>query len=305
MPGPAEAGQWPSAATVVVGVIGHPVAHSLSPRLHNAAFAALGLDWVSVGFPVPPGQAAEALVGLRALGLAGLSVTMPFKDEVAALVDRRSPVAERLGAVNCVVRRPDGLEGHNTDGRGFVESLARGARFNPAGRSCLVAGAGGAARAVVLALAESGAAEVVVVNRTPARAEAAAALAGPAGRVGTADDARRADLVVDATPVGMGGAPGDAGQPGPGDPGDLGDLGDPGWLVDPASLRPGQVAAHLVYHPRVTGWLAAAARAGATPVGGLGMLVHQAAAQLRLWTDTEPPVEAMWRAVDDGAAQAD
>src|SRR5271165_3306184 len=100
-PGPAGG---PSAATTVVGVIGQPVAHSLSPLIHNAAFAALGLDWVSVGFPVPLGAAAAAVGGVRGLGLAGLSVTMPFKAEVAALVDRRSPVAERLGAANCIVR---------------------------------------------------------------------------------------------------------------------------------------------------------------------------------------------------------
>ena len=102
-------GRWPTAATVLVGVMGHPVAHSLSPLLHNTAFAALGLDWVSVGFPVPAGEAEAAVAGLRSLGVRGLSVTMPHKAAVAAAVDELAPVAARLGAVNCVLRRGRGV----------------------------------------------------------------------------------------------------------------------------------------------------------------------------------------------------
>ncbi len=147
-----------SAATTVVGVMGDPVAHSLSPLLHNTAFAELGLDWVSVGFKVPAGQAAGALAGVRALGLAGISVTMPHKSEVARLVDECTPEASHLGAVNCVVRAGERLVGDNTDGRGFLASLERGAGFSPDGRRCLVVGAGGAARAVIAALAGAGAA---------------------------------------------------------------------------------------------------------------------------------------------------
>ncbi|MGH9109316.1 MAG: shikimate dehydrogenase [Acidimicrobiales bacterium] len=267
-----------SAATTVVGVIGDPVAHSLSPLLHNTAFAALGLDWLSVGFRVRAGEAGPAVAGMRALGIAGLSVTMPHKSDVAALVDRCTAVAERLGAVNCVARQDGLLVGESTDGAGFVESLRRGAAFDPAGRRCLVVGAGGAARAVVLALAGAGAAEVAVVNRTPERAAVAAALAGDRGRVAVPAEAAGADLVVDATPAGMTGAAAKGDRP----------------LVDPELLGPGQVVADLVYHPPVTAWLAAAAAQGATTVGGLGMLVHQAAAQVRRWTGLAPPVEAMW-----------
>jgi shikimate dehydrogenase len=262
--------------------MGHPVDHSLSPLLHNTAFARLGLDWVSVGFPVPVDGARAALGGLRALGLAGLSVTMPFKAEVARLVDERTTAVAQLGAANCVVRRGDHLVGHNTDGPGFVASLRRSAGFDPAGRRCLVLGAGGAARAVVMALAEAGAAEVAVVNRTAEGAQRAAALAGPAGRVGGAADAARADLVVNATPVGMTGTGAEGDRP----------------LVDPGALGPGQVVADLVYHPRQTAWLRAAAARGVTTVGGLGMLVHQAALQLELWTGEVAPVEDMWRAVE-------
>jgi shikimate dehydrogenase len=277
---------WPSARSSVVGVIGDPVGHSLSPLLHNAAFDALGLDWVSVAFPVAPGQAADAVAGMRALGVVGLSVTMPHKRDVAGLVDECTPVAQRLGVVNCVTRRDGRLVGDSTDGAGFVESLRRGGGFTPSGRRCLVLGAGGAARAVVLALADAGAVEVVVVNRTPGRAEEAAALAGAVGRVGSADDVARAELIVQATPVGMasaGASPGDAAS----------------LPFDPALLHGGQVVADLVYHPAVTPLLAAAVAQGADTVGGLGMLVHQAALALEQWTGRPAPVEAMWAAVSE------
>ncbi len=270
-----------SAATSVVGVIGDPVAHSLSPLLHNTAFAAMGLDWVSVGFPVGPGRATDALLGAAALGVRGLSVTMPHKGAVADLVDHRSPSADLLGAVNCVARHDGQWRGENTDGPGFVAALGRHGGFAPDGRHCLVVGAGGAARAVVAALAGAGAAEVVVVNRSAERAAAAASLAGPVGRVGTQDDGRLCDLVVNATPLGMG-APGEQ-------------AGD--WPVEPGLLRPGQIVVDLVYHPRETPWLAAARSRGAYVANGLGLLVHQAALQLALWTGQDVPVEAMWQAV--------
>jgi shikimate dehydrogenase len=281
-----------SAATAVVGVIGDPVAHSLSPLLHNTAFAELGLNWVSVGFPVARGAAGEALAGALALGVRGLSVTMPHKDVVAGLVDELSPRAARLGAVNCVVNRAEGRSGtpgsfgDNTDGPGLVAALRHGDRFEPAGQRCLVIGGGGAARAVVAGLADAGAAEVIVVNRTPERAASAAALAGPVGRVGMPTDATTCHLVVNATSIGM------AGPTGSEPSGGSGDL----WPLDPDLIVAGQQVVDLVYHPRVTPWLEAAQRRGAVVSNGLGMLVHQAALQLTNWTALEPPVDAMWRA---------
>jgi shikimate dehydrogenase len=277
----------------LVGVIGSPIAHSLSPRLHNAAFAALGLagTWQSTAFDVPSGEARAALADMRRADVTGLSVTMPHKAAVAALVDRCTAVARRLDAVNCIVNDGGVLTGTNTDGEGFVASLARGADFDPRGRRCLVLGAGGAARAVVLALAGAGAEAVVVANRTPERAVTAAALAGPAGSAialsapALAPVLADADLVVNATPVGMDGV-----------------AGGEGWAADPRRLRPGQVAADLVYAPRPTRWLAQAEASGATVLDGLGMLVHQAAAQLALWIGVDAPVEAMWRAVADGSS---
>jgi shikimate dehydrogenase len=277
--------------TRLVGVIGSPITHSLSPLLHNAAFAALGLGatWHSLAFEVAPGQAAEALEAMRRADISGLSVTMPHKADVVALVDECTEVARRLNAVNCVVSTEGVLLGTNTDGQGFVASLARGADFAPAGRRCVVIGAGGAARAVVLALADAGASRISVLNRTPERAAVAAALAGPAGSVvppGTralAEAVGSADLVVNATPFGMAGASPDGPEP---------------WLVAPQLLHEGQVAADLVYVPRPTQWLVEAAAAGARSVDGLGMLVHQAAAQLVLWTGEQVPVEAMWEAAE-------
>ena len=297
-----EARAQAAPGTALVGVIGSPVVHSLSPLLHEAAFRALGLGgaWRSFAFEVPPGHAAAALADMRQAGVVGLSVTMPHKAAVAALVDECSEVARRLDAVNCVTNTEGRLDGTNTDGEGFVASLARGAAFDPAGRRCLVIGAGGAARAVVLALAQAGASEVAVVNRTPERAVVAADLAGAVGvAVGAemGNDAWdqvvvSADLVVNATPVGMAGVLG---------------ADEAEWFVAPEQLHAGQVAADLVYAPRPTRWLAAAAQAGARPLDGLGMLVHQAAAQLERWTGRQPPVEAMWRAAETalGAALGD
>jgi shikimate dehydrogenase len=277
-------GSWPSATTTLVGVIGDPVRHSLSPLLHNTAFAALGLDWVSVAFPVPDGAAGQAVGALTALGIAGLSVTMPHKAAVARLLDELTPVARRLGAVNCIVNRDGTLTGANTDGDGFLAALARSTGFDPAGRRCLVVGAGGAARAVVLALAEAGAAEVVVVARRAEAALEAAAMAGDRGRAGSARDAPEADLVVDATPVGMAG--GNGGVP----------------SVPAGVLVAGQVAVDLVYAPAETPWVQEAAARGVRAVGGLGMLVHQAAGQLELWTGRPAPLEAMWSAAEAAGA---
>lgn len=269
-----------SGATRVAGVIGTPVRHSLSPALHNAAFAATGLDWVFVALEVAAGDVGRALDGVRAFGFGGLSVTMPHKADAAALVDECAEDAAALGAVNCVV--PVGgerLRGENTDGGGFVDSLAELA-IDPRGMRCAVLGAGGAARAVTVALARAGAAEVRVANRTPAGAVAAARLVGAVGRA--VDDVAVAvggvDLVVNATPVGMGA---DGASP-----------------VPEGRLRPGQVVADLVYEPVETPLLVMARLAGAVPVDGLGMLVHQAARAFRLWTGVEAPVAAMRAAAE-------
>jgi shikimate dehydrogenase len=267
--------------------MGSPIAHSLSPALHRAAFEALGLTgWRSVAIEVPVGSAPEALGAFRAAHFTGLSVTMPHKADVADLVDDCSERARKLRAVNCIVARDTRLYGASTDGEGFVASLVRGANFSAQGQRCVVIGAGGAARAVILALAEAGAARVTVMNRTPGRAHEAAALAGAAGDtadLGDEEAVAQADLVVNATPVGLIGT------------GPAADSDE--WPVTPVLLHPGQLAVDLVYDPRPTAWLVAAGRAGAATLDGLGMLVHQAAAQLELWTGVPAPLDAMWQAV--------
>ena len=278
--GAAGHGQWtPGAHTRLAAIVGDPVRHSVSPAMHNAAFRALGLDWAFLAFEVPAGEALTALAGVRVLGLEGLSVTMPHKADVAAGVDRLTLAAEAVGAVNTVVRRAGGvLEGDNTDGSGLVDALRSDEGFEPGGRRCLVVGAGGAARAVIRALADAGAAEVVVVNRTPARAEAAAALAGAPGRVGSPADAAGADLVVNATPLGMG-------LSGPPDEEEL--------PLDPSHIGAGQLVVDLIYHPPLTRFLELVRARGATAVNGLGMLVHQAARAFRLWTGEDPPLPVL------------
>lgn len=271
-----------SAATKVAGVIGEPVEHSLSPVLHNAAFAAMRLDWVYVAFPVAAGEVPEAIAGVRALSVAGLSVTMPHKAAVAAAMDRLSPTADRLGAVNTVVRRGRELFGDSTDGAGLVAALHADAGWEPAGRRCVVLGAGGAGRAVILALAQAGAASVSVVARRPESAAVAAALAGAAGEVASVQAVDGADLVVNATPVGMTGAPPVGASP-PALP----------FGLDPARLGPGQIVVDLIYSPGSTPLLRAARGGGAVAVNGLPTLIHQAGAQLLLWTGQTAPLAVM------------
>jgi shikimate dehydrogenase len=277
----------PGGETRVAGVIGDPIRHSLSPVVCNAAFDALGLDWVFVAFEVPDGRATEALDAMRTLGIDGLSVTMPHKGAVALHVDELTQDAAALEAVNCVARRGGSLIGHNTDGPGFLDALRLDEGWDPDGRRCVVVGAGGAARAVIRALAGAGAADVAVVNRTPARGREAARLAGQAGRVGTFADIDGAELIVNATPIGMTSVVslGDAAG---------GERVTSGPSPVPAErLGAGQLVVDLVYEPIQTPLLAAARAAGATPVGGLGMLIHQAAHALQTWTGEDPPREVM------------
>ncbi|MEN9644846.1 MAG: shikimate dehydrogenase [Actinomycetota bacterium] len=270
-----------SGATRVAAVIGSPVQHSLSPALHNAAFAQLGIDWVYVAFAVPEGGAQHALDAMRAFDLGGLSVTMPHKEAVALGCDSLDPAAAALRSVNTVVPQADGtLRGHSTDGDGFIASLAADG-VDVRGQHVAMLGAGGAARAIADALARHGAARVTVVNRTPAGAEAAAALAGPIGEVGSAGSLRDADIVVNATSVGMGGHE---------------------LPCDPSVLRAGQVVADIVYHPRDTALLQAARAAGARTVDGLGMLLHQAALQQQLWHGQLPDVAGMAAAAEQALA---
>lgn len=272
------------------------MAHSLSPRMHNAAFAAAGLNWVYLAFRVTPAALPVALRGLAALGLIGVNVTIPHKEAVLGLLDEVHPSAARAGAVNVVRCEGRRLSGFNTDGAGVVDALARDGGAHLAGSRCLVLGAGGGARAAVLALAEAGAARITVLNRTAARAEALAAHvaslvrdcavgAGPLDAVTVGKAVEDADVVVQATSATMSAAMGGAG-------------GRAAWM-EPlrAGLRGGMRVLDMVYTPRWTELLTAAREAGATPVSGLSMLVYQGARAFELWTGRAPPLEVMQEAV--------
>jgi shikimate dehydrogenase len=259
-------------ATRLAAVIGDPIAHSRSPAIHNAAFASTGLDWTFVAFRVPPGAGRAAVDAMRTLGLGGLSVTMPHKADAAAACDELTPDAAALGAVNSVIPLPDGrLLGDSTDGEGFLRALLDEG-VDPAGGRVLVLGAGGAARALVVALGRVGA-SVTVAARRRESAESAAALAPGAAGVGLADaDPGAADVVVNATPLGMRGeAP----------------------VIDPDRLNSSQLVVDTVYDPLETPLLVAARARGVRVANGLGMLVHQAALSFERWTGVAPPLAVM------------
>ncbi len=255
-------------------VIGDPIAHSLSPTIHNAGFSATGLDWIYVALAVPKGRGGAAVEAMRVLGIAAMSVTMPHKSDVLAAVDEVTETAATLRAANCLTLLDDGRVGaDNTDGRGFVDALLNDAGISPDGRSFAVIGAGGAARAVILAVAESGARDVAVINRSSKRAAAAARLAGPIGRVTPVEAVSDADVVVNATPVGMG--------------------HDRCFPCEPSLLGSGQVAVDLIYEPATTPWAAMAEELGVETHNGLSMLVRQAAVAFHTWTGVDAPIEAM------------
>ena len=267
-------------STRLFGIIGDPVTHSLSPAMHNACFAAMSLNNVYV--PMRPTSLAEAVSGLRALGFVGVSVTVPFKVEVMRHLDAIDPVAARIGSVNTLLfeRRSDGTThctGSNTDWIGANLALAEA--LNPAGRTVLVIGAGGAARAVGFGLLEAGA-RVVLTNRTAARGrELADQLHCPF--VASWDlGSVRADALINTTSAGM--APDTEAVP-----------------IDPDLLDRFPVVMDLVYAPLTTRLLREAAARGCRTVDGLRMLLHQGVAQFRLWTGEQPPLEVMRQALVD------
>lgn len=221
---------------------------------------------------------------MRTFDWFGLSVTMPHKQAVLAECDELTAAAEQLGAVNCVFWRDGRIVGDNTDGTGFIRGLHADLAVDPAGLSCVVVGAGGAAGAVVRSLVDAGAARVSVLNRTAERAHAVAALAGDAGRVGKPVDLRTADLVVNATPVGMGST----------------GLGDD-VPFDVSVLRSDAAVCDLIYHPAETPLLRMARARGLRAQNGLAMLVYQAVAQFEHWTGAEAPVDAMRAAATEAA----
>lgn len=271
--------------TRVIGIFGDPVDHSLSPRMHNAAFRALGLDYVYVPFRPTKRTIGAAVEAIRALGMAGVNVTVPFKGDVVPHLDRVSDTARAAGAVNTIVNRDGKLLGDNTDVPGFAAALAA-AGFRVRGKRAIVIGAGGAARGVVHALLGSGAAEVVVANRTRARAiDLVKALASEKARVHVVSLDSLADfsllgaaqLVVNSTSVGLHG----------------GDFLDYSARATPA----GCVHFDLAYREGLTPFLELARAARRPLIDGRHMLLHQGAIAFRLFTGKKPPIDVMARAI--------
>jgi 3-dehydroquinate dehydratase/shikimate dehydrogenase len=267
-------------ATRVYGLLGQDVLRSLSPAIHNRAFAACGIDAVYV--PLPAESLSAFVEALPALGLSGFSVTRPYKSQIVPHVPSITPTAAESGSVNTVVVQDGRLLGLSTDGDGVLGPLRR--RLDVAGRRVVILGAGGAARAAAFALVRSGA-EVTVLARRPEQAAAVAADTrcghGPLGALGE----QEWDVLVHATPVGSGARPGES-------------------LVPAGCLRRGAVVFDMVYEPRETPLLRAAREAGCRTIDGVEMLVAQAVEQFEAWTGAVAPVEAMTEAALAAVAEA-
>lgn len=268
-----------SSFEVKAGVAGRPIEHSLSPVLHEAAFAALGLPWLSQRFDIGLGEGQKLLETIQELHLVGVSVTMPLKSELLDLLDWVDASAWALQSVNCVVSDHGELTGYSTDGEGFVNWIGYEDAIAIAGSHAVVIGAGGAARAVARALCDAGAATVGIVARKHEAAGEAAQMAGENAEVASYSSLAKASLVINATPQGMAGTPHFDCLP-----------------CDPTLLTGDAVAVDLVYNPLETAWVQALRQRGIRTFGGLGMLVHQAAIQIELWTGAEAPIPEMLKA---------
>ena len=266
--------------TKILGIIGHPVAHSLSPLMHNAAIEALGLDFVYVPFPVEPESLSAAVHGLRALGVRGFNVTIPHKSAVMPLLDKISPEADLCGAVNTVSNENGLLVGYNTDGTGLLKSLRDDLGFKPGGSVVLILGAGGAARGALASLCNAGVSRIIVANRTRERGEALVeTFRDRFGKVSfhlssletgsLEENLKAADLLVNTTSVGMNGSSFDG--------------------LNLPSMASHAKVYDMVYSPAETPLLADARRNGLACANGIGMLAAQGEAAFSIWTGVESP----------------
>jgi shikimate dehydrogenase len=268
-----------------LGVIGHPIAHSVSPQMHYAAFRDQKMNCHYAAFAVHPADLAQGIAGMRALGILGLNVTIPHKEAVMEYLDEVAPSARQVGAVNTIVNRNGRLIGYNTDGWGFISSLEEYG-IRPHGRRAVILGAGGSARAIAVHLALAGASGITVSNRTVERAEElATAVRGveravPVAACGAGSEQERralaeAHLVINCTPLGM-----------------VPDVGS-SPLPEEAVLPPDCIVYDTVYTPSETRLMAMARQRGLKVIGGLGMLVHQGACAWEYWFGRRGPVAVM------------
>ena len=273
--------------TKIVGIIGDPIKHSRSPLIHNAAIAALGLDYVYVPFHVEPDNLGAAIEGFKATNVVGINVTIPHKQNVMSYLDELSREATLIGAVNTLIFRDGAIIGENTDAPGFLHAMQEDGLDVPQGEAAVVIGAGGSARAIVVALALAGVQTICITNRTVSRAVALATdLSEKTGAsiygIGL-DDSKlphavgTSQLIVNTASTSM-------------------DVSHP-LLIDPEWLEPQSIVYDIVYTPPETRLLQAAAEKDCHTIGGLGMLVHQGAIAFEKWTGINPPVEIMRQAL--------
>ncbi len=274
--------------TRVLGIIGWPVTHSLSPVMHNAAFKYLGLDFCYIPFSVKERSFDSAIKGIPALNIAGLNITVPYKERVLSCLSEISKEAKIIGAVNTIKVEEDRLIGHNTDGIGFISSLAE-AGHPVKNHSLLIIGAGGAAKAVVFQSAAEGAREIIIANRTIDKAidlKRQTKTHFPLieiNAIGIRDlelktASSRADIVVNATSLGL-------------------RMEDPSPLPN-GFLHEGQFICDLIYNPPETALIRDARESGCQYMNGIGMLLHQGGASFKIWTEVEPPLEVMRQALE-------
>jgi shikimate dehydrogenase len=274
-----------SSSTRLTGLFGHPVSHSKSPQMHNAAFAHLGLDFAYLAFDVLPEQVQVAVDSIRVLGLRGVNVTIPHKMAVIPHLDSVSEEAQLIGAVNTIVNEDGRLIGYNTDGIGYITALREETGFDVAGKKVLMLGAGGASRAVAGQMALSGAGHLTIAARDLDKAQELAdhlsTFAATNGcTFGEAEElADTYDLIVNTTPIGM--HPHVEQVP-----------------FDTARLQAHHLVSDLIYNPRETRFLQEAEARGCRTHGGLGMFIHQGAHAFRLWTGMEAPVDVMRQTVE-------
>lgn len=284
--------------TLLYGIFGYPLVHTLSPAMQEAAFQESGIRAFYLALELNPRQFKKTLKHCRRLPLAGFNVTVPYKETVLWYVDRLTPQAKAVGAVNTVYRKAGRCWGTNTDVDGFRAALKQEGRFNPKGKTALVIGGGGAARAVVYALSQAGIRQIVIANRTARKSEQILrdfkrifsrviyhAIAWQAARVIVPE----ADLIVNATSLGL-------------KPGDANVLPPAGIPAAKAGRR--KVFFDLIYNPAVTPFLKTAKQRGHRTVNGVSMLVHQGARAWELWTGRRAPVGVMSRALQQALQQA-
>lgn len=273
--------------TKIVGIIGAPIKHSRSPQIHNAAIAALGLDYVYAPFYVQPDNLGAAIEGCQAINVVGLNVTIPHKQSVIPYLDEISREATLIGAVNTLIFKGGTIIGENTDAPGFLQAMEEDGLDVPQGGSVVIIGAGGSARAIAVALALAGVQTICITNRTVSRAVALATTLSEKTGVSIygigLDDSRLPDavgtsqLIVNTAATSM-------------------DISHP-LLIDPEWLAPQSIVYDIVYTPPETRFLKAAAEKGCHTIGGLGMLIHQGAIAFEKWTGVNPPVEVMRQAL--------